>query len=304
MSRRLLGPTGGPLVFFLVAALVFAGLGWVTVAALRVEEAQREAAAQAEHGANLRVAVRQLDTRMLGILTIEDSRPFYHYASPDPLSGSTAGPTPLLAAPFPDWMKLHVQLDPVTGWESPQVLSPEATNRVALAWPQLPITNSTSDRAQILDSLRAKHPSVGTWELFAARDRAIPDSSLPFAAPLFLEPAQPVGEPITTAPIIETPKPPPPAGLGADNTLPAVVGPPEPPARDLLGFFNTEGMRPDVVTEQVQGGSKKEAMLPQRSTTQAQQPVQPGGRGGMSQSPDYDRGLTDLNSRAQTIKRG
>ena len=41
MTRRLLGPVGGPILFFCVAALVFAGLGWVTVAALRVETSQR-----------------------------------------------------------------------------------------------------------------------------------------------------------------------------------------------------------------------------------------------------------------------
>jgi hypothetical protein len=42
--RRVLGRAGWPIVFFLVAGLVFAGLGWVTVSALRVERAQREAA--------------------------------------------------------------------------------------------------------------------------------------------------------------------------------------------------------------------------------------------------------------------
>ena len=56
MTRRLLGPICGPIVFFLVAALVFAGLGWVTYSALCVEQAQREAAAQAELGNHLRVA--------------------------------------------------------------------------------------------------------------------------------------------------------------------------------------------------------------------------------------------------------
>src|SRR5947199_5716544 len=124
--RRLLGPVGGPVTFFLIAALVFAGLGWVTVAALRVEEAQREASARAELGSKLREALWRLDGRMLLPLGGEDGRPFYHYSSPDPLSGSTAGPTPLLAAPLPDYMKLHVQLDPVSGWASPQVLAPEA----------------------------------------------------------------------------------------------------------------------------------------------------------------------------------
>ena len=42
MTRRLFGPVSGPLAFFLVAALVFAGLGWVTYSALGVERSQRE----------------------------------------------------------------------------------------------------------------------------------------------------------------------------------------------------------------------------------------------------------------------
>ena len=88
--RRLLGPVGGPVTFFLIAALVFAGLGWVTVVALRVETAQRESAAEAERGSKLREALWCLDGRMLLPLGGEDSRPFYHYTSADPLAGSTA----------------------------------------------------------------------------------------------------------------------------------------------------------------------------------------------------------------------
>ncbi|MCI0700039.1 MAG: ATP-binding protein [Planctomycetia bacterium] len=300
MSRRLLGPTGGPLVFFLVAALVFAGLGWVTVAALRVEEAQREASARAEHEANLRVAVRQLDTRMLATLAVEDNRPFYHYHSADPLSGSTAGPTPLLAAPLPDWMKIHIQLDPVTGWESPQVLSPEAADRVARAWPELPLRNNTAERAGALKAIQGKHPSVGTWELFATRDLAIPDSSLPFAAPFILDPAQPVSDPITPAVPITTPKPPP-TGTNPISELPPIVTPPEIPAKDILGFWNSDPMRSEGVADKSPTGPKKEAPSPQPGV-QAQQPVAPGGRMGFGQSPG-ERGWTDLNNRAQTIKR-
>ena len=56
MIRRLLGPVGGPILFFVVAALVFAGLGWVTVASLRVEQDQRETAAQAERAGKLRLS--------------------------------------------------------------------------------------------------------------------------------------------------------------------------------------------------------------------------------------------------------
>ena len=38
MIRRLVGPVSGPIIFLVVAGLVFAGLGWVTVAALGVDD--------------------------------------------------------------------------------------------------------------------------------------------------------------------------------------------------------------------------------------------------------------------------
>jgi signal transduction histidine kinase len=198
--------------FVLIAALVFAGLGWVTVAALQVERAQIDAAAQAELGNNLRVALWRLDGRMLPALGVEDSRPFYHYASADPLSGSTGGPTPLLAAPLPDWMTIHFQLDPAAGWDSPQVLAPAAAERVADAWPDLPLRNNTADRAAALASLRKNYPPLGTCELLAARERAIPGDGRPFAAPWFDPTAPAVGaESLAFVPPAKSdPKPPPP----------------------------------------------------------------------------------------------
>lgn len=208
--RRLLGPIGWPAAFLLTVALVCAVLGWVTVAALRVERAQREAAARAELGNNLRVALWRLDGRMLPVLGVEDSRPYHHYTSPDPHQGSTAGPTPLLAAELPDWMKLHVQLDPAAGWGSPQVLEPAACARVADAWPDLPLRNNTAERAGVLAEVKAKFPSTGTWSMLCARDSAAPADERPLAAPLF--------DPLTPAPapaapgngVAANPKPPPP----------------------------------------------------------------------------------------------
>ena len=93
MTRRLLGPVGGPVVFVLVAGLVVAGLGWVTVAALEVETAQRTAAAQADWEKDVRAALWRLDGRMLPALGVEDSRPFHHYASYAPADPAAAQPT-------------------------------------------------------------------------------------------------------------------------------------------------------------------------------------------------------------------
>jgi signal transduction histidine kinase len=187
MTRRLLGPVGGPIVFFLIAALVFGGLGWVTHVALGVERAQRETAASAELASNLRVALWRLDGRMLPALGVEDSRPFYHYASADPDNGYGPAATPLLVATLPPWMKLHFQLDAATGWESPQVLQPDAADRVRQAWPDLNFRNIDADREATLGELRGKYPAREMLDLFASRERAIPADSLSLAAPLFVD---------------------------------------------------------------------------------------------------------------------
>lgn len=173
MTRRLLGPIGGPIIFFLIAGLVFSGLGWVTVASLRVEEAQREAAAQAELSNNLRIALWRLDGRMLPSLGVEDSRPYHHYAT-YMVGDATAiyGPAsaPLLATALPDWMRLHFQVDPDTGWQSPQVLTSEAVEELRRDWPTLPLRNTTPERVALVDSLRVKYPARRVAEVFAARE--------------------------------------------------------------------------------------------------------------------------------------
>ncbi|WP_439623500.1 sensor histidine kinase [Gemmata sp.] len=219
MIRRV----GWPSVFCLVAGLVFAGLGWVTYAALGVEQAQREAAARAELGNNLRVALWRLDGRMLPALGVEDSRPFYHYDSADPAGNFGPAATPLLAATLPDWMRLHFQLDPNKGWTSNQApTDPGECARVKEAWAELPLTNFGGPRETALADLNAKFPARATCDLFAARDRAIPADSLPFAAPLFTEvsnidPGQATPVAVVRPPE-SAPKPPPPADPAAQQS--------------------------------------------------------------------------------------
>jgi signal transduction histidine kinase len=285
--RRAFGSYRWPAAFVLTAAGVFAVLGWVTVAALRVERAQRETAAQAELGNNLRVALWRLDGRVLPVLGVEDSRPFHHYTTADPLQGSTAGPTPLLAAPLPEWMKLHVQLDPVAGWESPQVLDPAASARVAEAWPDLPLRNNTADRAAALDAVKDQLPSGGTWSVLCARDRATPPDARPFAAPL-VDPQPPSADP--AAPVAaSSPAKPPPAELELAHK------PGE--AFRLLGWEFAPPANARVASK-----ARPNSPPPRPTVAPAQQQAAFNGRAGSA--ADNEKQLNDLRTRLGPIARG
>jgi signal transduction histidine kinase len=313
--RRLFGPVGGPITFVLVAALAFGGLAWVTVASLRVEEAQQRAAAQADLGNNLRVALWRLDGRMLPALGVEDSRPFYHYESADPLSGSTAGPTPLLAAPLPDWMKLHVQLDPATGWDSPQVLAPEARERIEEAWPDLPLRNATPDRAAVLAALRGKYPVRPTADLLAAREQANPADARPFAAPL-VDPL-PQQQADATAALVPPggtgPKPPPPPEMGP------VVVPGERPSEPFRLFGWEFPRREALAADLPRDNRKLNDLMVDAATPKSQQPAPPTkppafppqvappggavGRSGYPLTEEQRQKFTDFRNRAQTLQK-
>lgn len=193
MTRRLLGPIRGPIAFFLVAALVFAGLGWVTVASLRVEVAQRESAARAEREANLRVALWRLDGRMLPVLGVEDSRPFHHYAGGDIQTLYGPGTAPLLEPDLPSWMRLHFQIDPHEGWSSPQVMPLVEMERLKGSWPGLSLRNVTPERAALLAELSSRLPPLQVTATIAARERAIPSGSGPLVNWQY---ATPVGQPL------------------------------------------------------------------------------------------------------------
>ncbi len=226
MTRRLFGPLSGPIAFFLVAALVFAGLGWVTYSALGVERSQRESAARAELGNNLRVALWQLDSRMLPTLGVEDSRPYYHYAPPDPAA------TPLFVATLPDWMKLHFQLDPSRGWTSPLVCEPEVADLVREAWAEVSPHNMSPERAQVLNDLIFRCPAGPTYDLFAATDRSIPADSYSLAAPLVAGDVQAEPE---ISPVVPFP--------GAPSANPS---PYAPPTTGGAALSNVTGTRPST----------------------------------------------------------
>lgn len=170
MTRRLFTPLGGTIILTLVTVIVFSGLGWVTHTALQVESAQLQSAAQAEQVNKERLALWQLDGRLFPWLGVETNRPYAHYFPlhlPYPVVIPDAGdqaaepvllPSPLLAAELPDWMLLHFQYDPGTGWSSPQVLTDlqEDILRNQLAVP-ISVLNVTAERRQVLQQLQATY---------------------------------------------------------------------------------------------------------------------------------------------------
>jgi signal transduction histidine kinase len=314
MSRRLLGPVGGPVVFFLVAALVFAGLGWVTHSALKVEQAQREAHARAEIGNGLRDALWRLDGRVLLSLGVEDSRPVYHYDSADPSGAYGPAATPLLVATLPDWMRLHFQLDPVGGWRSNQAPDdPKEAERIREAWGGLPLRNFYAGREEVLAELKAKLPVQTTCETFAACDRAAPADSLPLAAPLFAEVAPNSQPEFNTSGQPQPPSPYPQAPLGPNPPSP---GDQFPETVRLFGYeLCPSDARQQAILPQVGNSIRPEPETPQKKaepqagklgqSQMAQNPgvVMRGGRAGQKDA-ESDRGWLDYANRLQTFSKG
>lgn len=141
LIRRWFKPFGGAIAFALMSLIVLGVLGWVTYESLHIERAEREASARAKIQNLERIALWQIDGTLLPTLGVESNRPYTQYFAlsypssptrdnPGEFVATSAVPSPLLSATMPDWMLLHFQLDPIQGWDSPQVLAPEVTAKV------------------------------------------------------------------------------------------------------------------------------------------------------------------------------
>lgn len=226
MMRRLRGPLGGALIFLIVVGLVVGGLGWVTLAALRVERAQQDATAQARQVNDLRVALWRLDGGMIAPLGLEDSRPFDHFSpTSTPLSNFASNskevaavanmrvPSPLLTAPLPDWMVLHFQIDPRSGWDSPQVPSKDFTAELRANAADFSPSNATPERAKLLAELRAQFRPTDVASLLSARDPT------PVAAPTPANP--PPGPAVPATNLTQLDSPPTITGVNGNASAPA-----------------------------------------------------------------------------------
>jgi signal transduction histidine kinase len=181
MTRRPFGLLGLTVLILAVAALVAGGLGWVTVSALSVEENQRLAAAQADRSDKERLALWRLDGRIFPTLGLEGYRNYEHftalYSPPNEPPGSPLHLSPLISSELPEWMLLHFQMDPTTGWSSPQVLPEVVVNRLAHPSNDLDLRNLTEERRTLLADLNRRLPTDRTIAALKDIDLESPDGS-------------------------------------------------------------------------------------------------------------------------------
>jgi len=170
-----------------LALLIIAGLSWVSVSSLRVEQAQLDAAARADRMNKERLALWRLDSQMLPPIGLESNRPYSHYFalyipsaivlndSGDPSLDPGRVPSPLLSADLPEWARIYIQLDPVRGWLSPQVIPSDLADRLMMEPLDLSLLNVTNERAELLAHLRTQFPAISTVSQLAEHDRIEPD---------------------------------------------------------------------------------------------------------------------------------
>ena len=102
----------------------------------------------------------------------------------------------LFRSPLPDWMVLHFQIDPRSGWESPQVLAEPVAREITLNFADMPATNLTAERGRLLTELRGCYKVDDVVNVLATKEAALaPETPLAVNPDLFQQetvPAQQV----------------------------------------------------------------------------------------------------------------
>lgn len=272
--RRPFSPFGAAISFLAVTALVVGGLAAVTRAALREESSHLAAATRYERSTKERLALWRLDSQMLPALSLENNRPFAHYQALHatftavdgehdvPAANAVRLPSPLLSADTPEWMLLHFQVDPETGWESPQVLTAEQFDRLQSPPLSLSVAGCTDARRDLLETLRTKFPAAELAETLAGRDRGVPDGSpfvVPFPQPDETSSPKP-GPKLSNEPV--SPKPPVTEAVATGEERPfGKPTPPQAPGTALAGSDSPPVLKvePGPALPSVAGGSTKVA---------------------------------------------
>lgn len=185
--KRVLAPLGGAITLAIVAVLVLGGLTWLTIESLHIESEQRLARARANAAQSERLALWRLDGRLFPAWGVENNRGYAHYFASYtqyPIVLDVNGEpvrvhSPLLFAELPEWMKLHFQLDPETGWESPQVQrddDPSLAAQWRALYTQMP-QDVTARRSDALQELRQKFPAKTIHDQLLRFETMNPDDS-------------------------------------------------------------------------------------------------------------------------------
>jgi signal transduction histidine kinase len=150
---------GGLIGILAVSSLVAGGLGWATVAALRLEREQYENQSRTEIQDKTRLALWRMDSLIAPILARENGRPYNHFSAIYPSvtafrkdgrdwpAGTVLEASPLLSAQLPPWILFHFQVAADTGWVSPQVLNREIVTWLEKSATPRSFPNRTPERA-------------------------------------------------------------------------------------------------------------------------------------------------------------
>ncbi len=162
------------IIYGAILLLVIGALTWATVASLRLRQAERRSTALRERHNRLRLAMYQMENWANPMLFSEFQRDYHHYAPfyfPDTeevrlatgellMPGAVIQPSPLLLAPpRQDWILLHFQASPRSGYRSPQLIPEEAR-----LWPGFE-EYDTWDRTPYAATLAALEQSVSVEDL-------------------------------------------------------------------------------------------------------------------------------------------
>ncbi|MGL6073118.1 MAG: sensor histidine kinase [Fimbriiglobus sp.] len=275
-------------LFIVLVALVVSGLGFVTTAALQVEDDQRTTAERAERANRERLALWRLDGLMLPTLGLENHRPFAHYtpfhAAPSAVDFQNSDrpadvrlPSPLLSADLPPWMLLHFQLDPDTGWESPQVLPNEYQLKFNnQLW--LNTGNDNNDRRAVLQRLKESFTPASVIRSLTQRDNALGNTT-PFIVPVPLtaEPSEAKGNEFNALTVTQRQSVVSGQRLGWEmaNLLPTVAG----AARSNTVDDKAQTLSKDQLTAAQNSLATQQAAIPQQN---------PYNELGNSKSAEYD----------------
>jgi signal transduction histidine kinase len=166
-------------------AVGLAAMGWVSLTAVRLEQAEAKASRLSAVEENVRLALWRMDSALAPLVAQESARPAAAYSSFLPVGGGAQRPggprgelllpSPLLAEPLP-YVLAHFQFEPDGRLNSPRV-PPAAQRRLAVprflseeavwkAEQQLAQVAALTDREQLIDMLPSQ-PSAPAEPVFS-----------------------------------------------------------------------------------------------------------------------------------------